>query len=365
MKAIAIDRAGELGLVDVPDPEPDERSVLVRTRRVGICATDREMVRSKTIYQIPEGEDHLILGHEGLGVIDSVPPGTTGLEAGDVVVPSAYIQWPPMDPSLARCRVDLCPYGKEFRRGINSHGFFREAFAERPEYLLKVPPDLTEVAVLLEPLTVTLKGFTDAQLLRDRWLGMPCGARPGDYRQRVMVIGAGPIGMLGIMLARTYGWETVGVDAVPEDSLKAQLIRDVGAHYVDARATSAADIGEQFGTFDVIVECVQEPTVLQTYLDLLGIGSVFVLVGWTAADKEVSLNIAELVRTLLDKQATILSTTGAGHAHYVEGMRRLSAIKASFGDVLERSVTTSLPYADFAEGFAVGGPDQVKTVLEF
>ena len=70
-------------------------------------------------------------------------------------------------------------------------------------------------------------------------------------------------------------------------------------------------------------------------------------------------------RLRLDKQITIHSTTGAGHQHYVDGMARLSAIKAAFGDVLERTVTTKLPHERFAEGFAVGGPDHVKTVLEF
>ena len=189
MKAIGIDTEGILALRDCPEPRPARREVLVETQTVGICATDREMVRTNQVYTIPSGEDYLILGHEGLGRIIEKGSDVDEFAVGDLVVPVAYRRCEPMH---ALCRVDMCPYGQDRRRGINTHGFFSENFVETPEYLLSVPSELSELAVLLEPLTVTLKGFTEAQAILSRWEGMPCFYRPDDRQRSVLVVGAGP-----------------------------------------------------------------------------------------------------------------------------------------------------------------------------
>jgi hypothetical protein len=68
---------------------------------------------------------------------------------------------------------------------------------------------------------------------------------------------------------------------------------------------------------------------------------------------------------MLDKQNSIVSTTGAGMPHYVQGMDRLAAIESSYGDVLDRMITGSVPFTQFADGFARGGPNEIKTVLDF
>lgn len=362
MKAIAVDRQGALGLREVADPQPATGDVLIETQAVGICATDREMVRAKQVYTIPPGEDYLILGHEGLGQVVDHGSSVSDLSVGDLVVPVAYRRCEPMRDV---CRVDMCPYGYDRRRGINSHGFFSEYVVEAPEYLLKVPSDVAEVAVVLEPLTVTLKGLTEAQTLLNRWEGMPCAYRPGDRQRTVLIIGAGPIGLLGIITARTYGWTTVGVDTVPDDSLKAQLVQRVGAHYVNATDRSPDDIREEFGEFDIVLTAVQEPTVVVNYMPLVGMNGVFVIHGWTASQKQVSLDLGSFIYQLLGKQVSIIAPTGAGTPHYEEGMAILSKAKESFGDVLDRVITHRYSYERFEEGFANVGPASIKTVLDF
>jgi glucose 1-dehydrogenase len=230
---------------------------------------------------------------------------------------------------------------------------------------LKVPAELADVAVVLEPLTVTLKGFTEAQMLLNRWEGMPCVYRPEDRKRTALIIGAGPIGLLGIITARTYGWKTVGVDTVPEDSLKAQLVRSVGATYVNASERSPEELREEFGEFDIVLTAVQEPMVVVNYMPLVGMNGVFVITGWTASQKEVSLDLGSFIYQLLGKQVSILAPTGAGTPHYEEGMSILLRAKESFGNVLDRVITHRYPYERFDDGFANIGPTSIKTVLDF
>ncbi len=363
MDAVGMTSEGSLGLLNVADPDPREGSVLVATQQVGICATDREIARTGTVYACPTPDDFLILGHEAVGRVVDVPIDSAGLTQGDMVVPVDYLQCPPVGNST--CAVDLCPYGKDRRRGINYHGFFRPFFRENPEYLVKVDAGLEDVAMLLEPLTVTLKAFGEAATLRARWRDLPCAYRPEDSRERVMIIGAGPIGMLGIMTARSYGWQTVGMDIVSPDSEKARLVTAVGATYVNALEISPEELARDMPPFDIIVEAVQDPKALVRYVDLLGINGVFATIGWTARDEQVDINIAAFIRGLLDKQAAVIASTGAAARHYWAGMDRLRVINESYPGVLKRAVTGRFAYREFEQAFANGGPDEVKTALVF
>jgi threonine dehydrogenase-like Zn-dependent dehydrogenase len=363
MRAIAVHVDGALGLVEVPEPELHSDEALVRMTSVGVCATDREMIRTGTIFTMPPGEDQLILGHEGLGRIEHVGAGVDGLSPGDVVVPVAYRRCEPMQ--LA-CRVDLCPYGKDRRAGINSHGFFSEFVTRPAEYLVKVPDEVATTAMLLEPLTVSLKGMTDANMLRQRWLDLPCHYRPAELRTRALIIGIGPIGMLGVFVARSFGWDTVAVDIVPDGSPKAALVGRVGATYVDGREHTPEAIRTRFDEFDVIVEAVQAPRALIDYADILAPNGVFVILGWSGGSEMVTFDLARFVRdVLLTKQASIVASTGAGTPHYIEGAQILASVTQQYGDVLSQLITHRYPAQDFAGAFQTTGPDQIKAVIDF
>lgn len=102
-----------------------------------------------------------------------------------------------------------------------------------------------------------------------------------------------------------------------------------------------------------------------TYMPLVGMNGTFVIVGWTAAQKEVSFDLGSFIYGLLGRQASIVATTGAWTPHYEEGMSVLLRAKESFGDVLDRVITHRYPYRRFEEGFVNVSPTSIKTVLDF
>src|SRR5262245_51261683 len=67
-------------------PQPAAGEVLCRTLELGVCGTDREILKSTKPW-VPVGERRLILGHECLARIEAVGTGVTGFQRGDLVVP--------------------------------------------------------------------------------------------------------------------------------------------------------------------------------------------------------------------------------------------------------------------------------------
>src|SRR4051794_32212465 len=86
MRALTVKpkRADSAALEEVPEPPVSEGSVLVATRFVGVCGTDREIVAGEYGWP-PPGRERLVLGHESLGRVLEAPRGS-GLESGDLVV---------------------------------------------------------------------------------------------------------------------------------------------------------------------------------------------------------------------------------------------------------------------------------------
>src|SRR5712672_2386780 len=120
-------RSGSLDLKDIPEPVPDKDSVLVKTRAIGICGTDRELIDGH-YGEAPAGEKRLVLGHESLGRVIEAPPGS-GLSRGDAVV--GIVRHPDPVP-CANCALgewDMCRNGRYTERGIKqAHGFCSDLF---------------------------------------------------------------------------------------------------------------------------------------------------------------------------------------------------------------------------------------------
>src|SRR5688500_3648490 len=100
---------GSAALEDVPMPPPEQGSVLVRTLRVGVCGTDRELLAGEHGAPVP-GRPRMVLGHESLGRVVEAPP-ESGFVAGDLVV--GIVRRP--DPVPCGCCAagewDMCENG--------------------------------------------------------------------------------------------------------------------------------------------------------------------------------------------------------------------------------------------------------------
>ena len=162
--------------------------MLVEALAVGICGTDVEIAEGGYGWP-PPGRDRLILGHESLGRV--VDPGPSGFEVGEHVVGIVRRPDPVPCPNCAVGEWDMCSNGGYTERGIKAvDGFMAERWRIEPEYAVRVDPQLGVLGVLLEPTTVVAKAWEHIAAIGRRTFWDP---------HTVLVVGAGPIGLLGAL----------------------------------------------------------------------------------------------------------------------------------------------------------------------
>jgi glucose 1-dehydrogenase len=199
-------RPGSAELADVPDPEPGPGELLVEVLRLGVCGTDREIIGG-THGEPPEGRDRLVLGHELLGRVREAPAGN-GFERGALV--AGIVRRPDPEPCAccARGEWDMCRNGLYTERGIKGRdGYGAELVALEPGFAIPVDAGLGELGVLTEPASVLAKAWEQI----DRIRGRAC-----EDHERVLVTGAGPIGLLAALMAARRGFEVHVLDRAEE-----------------------------------------------------------------------------------------------------------------------------------------------------
>ena len=190
--AAVLHGTGDLRIEDRPMPVPGPHEVVVEVRSVGVCGSDVHY------YEHGRIGDHvvrapMVLGHESSGVV--VDPGTSGLAAGQRVAIEPGVPCGRCD-QCRRGTYNLCP-NVVFFATPPVDGSLARYVAVHAAFAHPVPDSLSDdAAALVEPLSVGL------------WANRRAGTGIGD---RVLVTGAGPIGVLCALTARVAGAGWVGL----------------------------------------------------------------------------------------------------------------------------------------------------------
>ncbi len=346
MKAVTVQPlvAGSVRYEEVPEPDLKDGSILVEAVAVGICGTDVE-IASGAYGWAPPGRDRLILGHESLGrVLDA--GSDQSVKPGDLVVGIVRRPDPVPCPNCAVGEWDMCRNGQYTERGIKEiDGFMSERWRIEPGYFSKVDPSLGLLGVLLEPTTVVAKAWELVGAMRSRAFWEP---------RRVLVTGAGPIGMLAAMIGVQHGLE-VHVLARGTDGPKPRLVRELGATY---HAGAIRDIGFQP---DVVIECTGVGSVLVDSISQIAAGGVVCLTGVGSGGAASGLAAADVGRMLVLQNNVILGSVNANRRHFY---RAAESLAAADPDWLSQLITRRVPPADVASALE-HSPDDIKVVLDF
>jgi threonine dehydrogenase-like Zn-dependent dehydrogenase len=330
-------------MLDVAPPHPEEGALLVRSRAIGICGTDLEIIEGG-YGEAPPGEQQLILGHESLGEVVEAPAGS-GFTPGQLVV--GIVRRPDPVP-CQHCAVgefDMCRNGLYTECGIKQrHGYARETFRLDPEFAIPVDASLGDLGVLLEPASVITKACVHSLHFLQR-TGVPA--------RTALITGAGPIGLLAALATSQYGLETHVVDIV-ERGPKPDLVRDLGAHY---HAGSAGDLDI---SPEVVIECTGIGAVLRDAGAKAAPGAVIALTGISAAPATVEIDLNVLNKNMVLSNKVLFGSVNAGRAHYETAAQVLARTDPAW---LGRLISRRVPSDRWQEAIE-RQPDDVKVVLE-
>lgn len=369
MNAIAVNPGRkEVGEVSLPTPElTRDNEVKFRMLEVGICGTDREICRFD-YGAPPDGFQHLVLGHEGLGEVTEVGTGVGLLKKGDLIVP--MVRRPCAETDCMPCRAgrsDFCVTGNFRERGIKEmHGFMTEEVVDEEPYLCKVPDELRDVAVLMEPLSVAEKALEQIWKVQNRlpWLTPEAQAKPSGEGKTAVILGAGPIGILGAMAFKVAGFNTVVYSRSKKPNPKAAIVESFGVPYVSALETDPEQLTEQIGNIDVVYEAIGTAVNSFDVLRVLGLNGICVFTGIPGYPKPHLTFDAELImRNMVLKNQVALGTVNASRQAFDWAIRDLGEFMKRWPDAVRSVITSRHPLGD-ARNLLLGKQSGIKNVLQ-
>jgi L-iditol 2-dehydrogenase len=339
MKAAVLHAANDLRVEDVPVPSIGPEDALVRVRACGICASDVHYFVHGRIGQYVV-EEPMIVGHELAGDVVAIGPGVRGLAVGTRVA---------LEPGVTCGRCQMCKSGRynlcpdvSFFATPPIQGAMSEYAVIRADFAHPLPDHVSyEQGALCEPISV----------------GIHCcdltGVKPGD---RVVILGAGPIGLTAILAARQRGAGLVIISDVYPARL--DVARRLGAVAVDVRTEDiAAVVRERTGGVgaEALFDTSGVRGVTEAAPELVRKGGAIAIVGLPADDA-----ITYRMLTVVHKELTI-----HGVFRYANTYAAAVALVASGQYPVEAVVTDHYPIDEALAAFdtALNAKDRAIKVM--
>src|SRR5215510_2597221 len=294
MRAWVLGDPGELKLVDKPVPVPKRAEVLVRIDAVAICATDLEVIYRGPPALIEGGlpfNKNWTPGHEYMGTVAALGPGVDEYKIGDRVTVEIHAGC----GQCKRCREGMYTschnYGLNYgdrNKGHRANGFttdggFAEYAVNNINTLVHVEDDMSdEEATLVVTAGTAMYGLTELG-------GLVAG-------ESVVVTGPGPIGLLGVAVAKAMGAYPVILTGTRDNRL--EIGRELGAdHVVNVRNENAVEAVRRLNGgkgVDYVLECSGAPNAVNEAVRMVNRGGKVCLAAFPR--QETPVDIAEIVR---------------------------------------------------------------------
>lgn len=340
MKALVISSPGNAQLTEIAKPVPKKGEALLKLLYGGICGSDLGSYRGGNAYvSYPR-----VPGHEFSAEIIEIEENTYGLKAGMIVTCNPYFNCNTCY-SCEKGKVNVCQDNQTM--GVQREGAFSEYITMPVERIYDGHGLDAETLALIEPFCISYHGISRAEV------------QAGD---QVLVMGAGTIGVLAAIAAKSKGAEVTICDVAAEKLTYAYETFGIDHMLLnssaEAFATGVATLTGNRG-FDVTIEAVGIPETFQNCLDAACFGGKMVLIGVSKR------NINDFFFTIIQKKE--LNIYGSRNA-LKKDFEELIDLVLHQGVDLKKIVTNRYSFAEGAkalEDFSANGDRMLKVVLDF
>ena len=337
MRALVFDGPGKMPLREHPDPSPGPGELVVAVRAAGICGSDVHGFLGATGRR----RVGVVMGHEAAGDVAEVGQGVTSVRAGDRVV---------LRSILACGRCERCRRGQrnlcQERQGMGMH--FDGAYADRilvPESLVLAMPDTLsyEEGALVEPLAVAMHAVN---------------ITPFALMDFVVVVGAGPIGLLALLAARLRGAGSIVI--TDRSAHRLAVARSLGADLtIDVTAQDPIELilaATEGRGADAVLEAVGIGATAEQSLRVARAGGHVTWIGNSAPTAELP------IQDLVTRELTVRGSYGF-REEFEQAADALAAGTIDVRRIIERLAPLE-EGSDLFRELGAGELDAVKVVLQ-
>lgn len=340
MKAVVLRGVGDLTLEVLPDPKPAANEVLIRIKVCGICGTDVHMWEGTN----DEGTFPFIPGHEWAGEVIQVGSKIKTLKVGDRVTGEPFISCKVCPSCREGLATNMCTDWEYYGFTRETPGGMAEYVATKEERLFRLPPGVSyEEGALVDPVSCAYFAV---------W-GRGGGAAPHD---RVVVFGAGPIGLFAMLVCKASGAPVIVVEPQADRAemakrLGADVVVDPGAGNVVEQILDHTDgLGAT-----LVIECSGSDGGLAATVDVVSKQGRIVLIGQSVG-RRIPIEIGKMIW----QGCQMIGSCGSPH-YYPKTLAFMSRRLVDLTAV----VTHRFPLTDALEAFEVGkaASDSAKILL--
>jgi threonine dehydrogenase-like Zn-dependent dehydrogenase len=228
-----------------------------------------------------------------------------------------------------------------------------------------VPRALRDVAVLVEPLTIAEKGMAQLWTVQQRlpWTQNEPD-QPRGHGLRAVVLGGGPVGLLGAMKLVLEGFDTYVYSLSPKGSDLAGMAHSFGAKFVPAETTTIAQLAEMVGNIDVVYEATGVSSLSYEVMKYLGVNGAFIFTGVPALKGPKPVDADLIMRNQVLKNQVVIGTVNASKQSFADAISDLSAFHRRWPKSVGSLITSRFPIDNVKEPLsgAVGGIKSILTI---
>mgnify|MGYP004467197739 FL=1 len=340
MKTILMPEPGKVIITEMEKPTPKPGEALLKLLYGGICGSDLGSYRGANAYVVYP----CIPGHEFSAEIVEIGENDRGLKPGMIVTCNPYFNCGHCY-SCERGLVNACTDNQTM--GVQRQGAFSQYITMPVERIYDGKGLSPRTLSLIEPFCISYHGVTRGQV------------KPGD---KVLVVGAGTIGVLAAVAAKAKGAEVTICDVAPEKLDYAYQTFGLAHKLLNASPEAfAAGVAEltQGNGYDVTIEAVGMPETFQNCIDAACFGGRLVLIGVSKR------NINDFFFTIIQKKE--LNIFGSRNALKSDFLELIELVRSGAVD-LEKIVTNEYAWTDAPQAFAefsANAGKMLKVVLNF
>ncbi len=332
--------------------------ILLEMIGVGVCLTDKDILEN-SLVDSPPNDDKLILGHEALARVVEIGSEVKSVKKGDYVVMIPRHSCGICKPCKTG-RSDFCETGNYTAAGQHKlHGYFSELYVEQEAYVVKVPAEISDVAVLTEPFSITEKAITQAEYIQRRIPSFEFN------KSKAVVFGMGAVGMTAIAILRNRGIETYVLGRRDENDPKVKLARDFGAKYIDIRGNNVMTIKKQIGTADIVIEATGATQLVIDLIELMARNGIYIFLGIPKGAEELCFNIKRMINRIVRENLVIIGSVNSQREHFEAALKNMAEIQKKNKGIINRIITDVYTLDKYKEAFSKERDSHIKTVIEF